>query len=317
MTRALIGLAALLSGCHLLAGTQDFVDQPSAGGGAGGGGGGAGCECVPEAPEGWSGPLSRSNGDCAEPYPDELVSGLSDMAAEAAMCSCACGTTGAACSPGSAQIAATDGALCDGACSAALSVGADGCAAAPLSRPPGCVTIATPVLSASNVLAGSWSGSCEVLASEPRLPGVTGSPSSICLGDVERGACEKDLVCAPQIQRSGDQLCIARAGDEPCPVGEYSARTLIHTSQVDDRGCAACSCGDGSCQGFVQLFTNADCSGTALVEKATGDAGCTSLGASLELSASYQVTDLSCQPSAPRATGALTPTEPYTLCCLP
>lgn len=52
--------------------------------------------CVAEPPAGWTGPLAMATGQgelsCAAPYTGQAYTGFMDIAAEAASCSCACGS---------------------------------------------------------------------------------------------------------------------------------------------------------------------------------------------------------------------------------
>jgi len=315
-------VALLAAGCNWVAGIEDFVDAPQGAGGSGGEGSG-GCSCVAEPVEGWLGPLVRDVsselGACSAPYPGELARGGLAVAFEPASCGCSCEGSDVACSSGAISISATDGDPCDALCSALVSLPAGSCVEASLARPVGCVDAPPAALSASDALAGSWSGSCSPIATLPVLADPSWQDALIvCEGTVLREGCVKGETCVPT-PKGTQRICIAREGEQACPSGPYSDRSVFGRAFNDTRDCEACSCSDGSCAGAVELFTTAECAGAASASIDTGDAACTSIGDSDALSLRFAIAreQIGCQPSLPTPTGEVTPSEPMTLCCLP
>lgn len=314
--------AVFATGCNLVAAIEDFVDAPQGGGGSGGEGS-AGCACVAEPVDGWLGPLVRDVSaevdGCSAPYPDELARGGLSVAFEPASCSCSCESTDVVCSSGAISISATDGDQCDALCSALVSLPVDSCVEASLARPVGCVDAPPAALSASDALAGSWSGSCSPVAAPPVLADPSWQDALIvCEGTVLREGCVKGETCVPT-PRGTQRICIAREGEQACPSGPYTDRSVLGRAFNDTRDCEACSCGDGSCVGAVELFTTAACAGVVSASIDTGEPTCTDIGKSDALSMRFAALreQTACQPSLPAATGEVMPSEQLTLCCLP
>ena len=90
-----------------------------------------------------------------------------------------------------------------------------------------------------------------------------------------------------------------------------------NTEDFDDaRACTACSCGVRDCGGEVFVYDDPTCSSCAGLCSGLEEGDCEAfpLGANLHLA---YVAEGTCQivPSVP--SGAVTPADPWTVCCLP
>jgi hypothetical protein len=63
--------------------------------------------------------------------------------------------------------------------------------------------------------------------------------------------CAAQSQCVPELDNPLETFCIYRDGDNACPSGPYTERTLYYDTIDDGRSCTACTCGTatGSCTG--------------------------------------------------------------------
>ena len=108
-----------------------------------------------------------------------------------------------------------------------------------------------------------------------------------------------------------------RAGDNPCPAGAYVNRTVFYADVTDTRSCTNCWCSDieGTCNGLVNLYSNAGCAGLV---GGVGGPNCNSAGGNQVLSTRFTASNpiVSCNPQGGALQGAATESGPLTVCCL-
>jgi hypothetical protein len=284
----------------------------------------AGCTCVASVPSGWSGPIAlaeatgappASIAPCAAPYGATAYDGNADPSAPAAQCDCTCGgATSVQCAAPVVDL------FSDSACSSA-------CASAPVT-PGVCAGVSTAGCGAAvyaRARAPMMSGgSCAPQPTSKVPPMQWERVARACAlpAPATQGGCEGSFVCAPAPSPPfSGHLCVAMTGDQSCPNGSaYAVRHVYYGGATDGRGCSTCACGapgGGSCSGS---FTTYNASGCALETKTfLLSPTCDSVQIA---TASVEATvagpgDSGCAPSMVQATGALVPTQPTTVCCLP
>ncbi|MBK9259601.1 MAG: hypothetical protein IPM54_07145 [Polyangiaceae bacterium] len=148
-----------------------------------------------------------------------------------------------------------------------------------------------------------------------------------CSGAPQGGGCGAGNVCQPKSAtpfRSG--LCVYRMGEQSCPVGEFSQQFIYYESATDNRACSPCECeapAGSTCDATIKIYSDAAVN-TCTTEIASFMAGgCANLmgnptvfGRAATVTAP---TGGSCAVKAGggQATGALTPTNATTFCCIP
>ncbi|MEZ4221562.1 MAG: hypothetical protein R3B13_11595 [Polyangiaceae bacterium] len=274
-----------------------------------------GCEafgntCLAPPPADWSGPgilfddLNTVT-TCPSVFPDPPEPGQilgTSMSASAPKCECACDPS--------------DKAKCDN-----LQV---------FSNESGCPAQGTPIFTAKEgvcALVGavgspavSFKAPLVLKGCTPReahdiAPPAWKQPALLCTRQFAGSACA-DGICAPPIPAEA-QVCVYKVGDEACPAGPYSVRTLYYTHVTDERACSACTCGNAAetCTGGVEYYISTLCTGTPDASasisscKAPPPAGTHAL---------YKATlpdNLTCSPSASTASGDAKADGPLTVCC--
>lgn len=129
--------------------------------------------------------------------------------------------------------------------------------------------------------------------------------------------CAANQVCAAAPDPAFDSaLCIWRNGDNQCPEGPYTQRTVRYAGFADDRTCETCTCGDpaGSCAGTV-TFTD----GCGALPQHIATVG---VGECQEVTGAGAATynpepDASCMPSTGAVLNTAAETNPVTICCTP
>ena len=144
------------------------------------------------------------------------------------------------------------------------------------------------------------------------IPTFDGGIEHICTSNAT-GLCDFHSFCAPS---SGAPVCVARAGDQPCPGG---FKLALATGATDTRDCTSCSCGTtgGNCTGTLTLTTNGGCNQNA--QTFNYDGGCVpgvagSGGSHVNVgpgtpTGACNVAD------AGTPIGSVAPTTPITVCC--
>ncbi|MEM6992045.1 MAG: hypothetical protein AAF721_16160 [Myxococcota bacterium] len=268
-------------------------------------------QCVPPVPDDWTGPVVGADLEAGSPlppcggnFPTEVGSYHTGLNVPASDCDCDCDSpTGFSCDAGT--VTRHSLASCAG-------------------------TETTINLDANICVATNWSGwfdmtsdpptggSCNPTLSETIPETSWTTDARICAGTDTGDACPGDGICVPN---SGDpfspDICIARAGDVPCPAGAYINRTLLHADLDDTRECTTCTCGDvtGNCNGLVNLYSGANCNGLV---GGVGGPNCNSAGGNTVLSTRFTTPNpiVSCEPQGGEFQGDAVETEPLTICCL-
>lgn len=296
----------------------------AAGAGSGNGGEGTGgslgepCEgggvCVPEAPDGWMGPVAIVESGagpqpCSGDFPNKqetLVANPTSHDAECSACSCA-DPNGQTCvfGVGSSYAAANCGgpaiqlpALDDGCSDAA---GAGGFAA--IEYPNG--TLGQP-------------GSCS-----PQGGGVSGLPPgfdnhvTLCAPSGAGAACGMSgNTCLPVPESPfAMTFCIYKPGEVECPAQTYRNEQVLNVGQ-DTRGCSDCDCGtpSGPCVGTIGVFTSPTCDDGLVASGPTGDclpASVTDGGIKF-----LETEPVECPASGGEPVGEASLGSEYTLCCI-
>jgi hypothetical protein len=338
-------------------GTSDAVirgDYPGSGGatgsggtaGAGGSGGAASTatgplcagECAPLGPAEWLGPALVWVGkpgeapECPASAPVAGDLGFADPSASTLCGACECDPPQGSCALSTTWTAAS--APCPGESAGTTHTSFDapagwsgGCTAkSPVAAGQKCngvncvqsLTIAplTLVESACGVSAGT---------PPPTLPVITwGSAARSCHG-VTAGTCAAPSeLCAPAAE-AGYLRCLARDGDHACPA-PYTDDHRFFTGVDDTRACSPCACGaplGSTCAALVTAYADGACSAPiASVTVDTTKPACVdilpsgaALGSKLAQEPLYGAG--ACAASGGEPTGAVVPTNPITICCLP
>lgn len=194
-----------------------------------------------------------------------------------------------------------------------------------------CVTYSGPQFQAVHV---SWYEPVTTCAANP--PGSTGArrPTAwaesfkFCerVGSMTGGGCPGGQIC---VARTSAKPCALAAGNLGCPA-PYASSHNWYAGLSDTRQCSACQCalGGGACPSVdgeesARIYFNGSCSRNGAyryVDSAPPGGYCTPGSTNTEASIVYlgTPTPATCtlQPSSV-ISGAATPTEPQTYCCLP
>lgn len=303
--------------------------------------------CVSAAPSGWQGPVALYDGtappNCLQSggYPTQKQAAKSGLDGGNAQCpTCSCGSpTGVSCSADLVFFSASD-------CGAGSCWGnGAGCGASAITATSGqCKQVAfchldggatKPAGALFTNLVGS--GTCaSSSAGQKQVPTPTWKNSVLACGDAPTtGKGCGSSMCLPKPAAPFSEICIYKVGDVAC-TAPFTTKKLVHQNFQDDRDCSACSCGSLSgvtCSGAsVEFYTNDFCTAglqtttSALQCAAIGTdpdpapplAQCNNLGADTR-SAKLVATPSgggNCPPAGGKVTGAATPTDPITFCCL-
>lgn len=274
--------------------------------------------CVPDPPDGWGAPAFLHSREPSQPVscgafvPGEtLFDGLDALAAT---CSCKCGSpSGGTCGSPSTVL------YSDGAC--------DSLAAVLLSG-QGCFAINT-----STVLPGSIQpaevnvlvpGLCQPAVQASMEPATWSEAIDVCRTQTF-GGCDGGERCVlrPDAAMSKGP-CLVRQGTAACPSAYPEARKVFAGVQ-DDREClnSGCSClpaAGGTCDGTVSIHSNGACNFAIRSWDMDGDCKATNFGPTEQPEAMNMTAKGpkggTCSPvggSVP--SGAVTPADPYAVCC--
>lgn len=293
--------------------------------------------CVPAAPEGWSGPFVRAQdpgteekSGCSGGYPSSVWLGFGAVVADAAECECSCGAPSG------------------GSCEDELTVHI-------YDRDQNgfnCLNLTGTVTTANNYVDDNGSGinlridepevedapTCDPSESES-LPTVeTSEAVELCSGQMEDGECAEGELCVSEFS-SGviASHCIWAEGESLCPAGSvYSEQTVYFESFSDSRSCSSCSCGaaqNTDCDGVIPitaLYTTAEGSGTIdPAENELANGSCRSVIPNEPVHPDSMVaygllgyvpevpTSSGCDPIGGNPQGAVSGTNPVTVCCTP
>lgn len=299
-------------------------------------------QCVDSAPEGWSGPVARSDSRAGDAIPgcegdfginaglygSELVVGGS--------CECECGSpTNLFCG----QALLTEWTSSEGTCEQGICdiIGGD-CREDVQALPLGSCRALRGALQDEPFLQASFgqilSGSCDIAETSRNLTSQFTSISRLCEPQPGLGNCGTDKECAPTAGDGFESgLCIVQTGEHECPAGsDYTERTLLFRDVRDDRVCGVGSCEclapTGSCNGEIELHDGGgggDLCNAALAtlgrssSPLADDNLCQSLPG-LASTARYVVDldDHACRPQGQAdVTGEVVGIGATTLCCMP
>ncbi len=272
--------------------------------GSAGAGGSTSCDCVAPPPPAWTGPVllaevgpTGSLPGCPTDLPTQQTFNRT-LTVPATSCDCECSTPSVFC--GAFRIRES-GSLCP----------AGGTSAGLLAQGE-CITMSASGifrLDAPNPVLGM----CTAMPTVD-TPAPTWQSTAVACGGATN-TCATG-VCVPQ-SGSFDRLCIHRNGDEACPAGGYTERSVFYGGFDDTRGCSTCTCGTatGSCSGRVDLKTGS-CTGTIVDSAASGACTSGSVSPTHAVLASFASSG-SCQESTVTATGTVAERDPVTFCCEP
>lgn len=260
--------------------------------------------CRASAPSGWDGPGivredTPSVAPCGAP-PFVIPSAKetrSGLAAEPTSCPCTCGPPSTECSY---SVSVYGAAGCSGSVKRTLTLNTNGCDV-------------NTGFSESLTLSGTQTkaGSCVPDGGSVKPAATWNFRGHFCSGSFYAGSCSGGNVCV----EGNAKVCIARSGDVPCPGAPYTERQVMYANVEDTRGCSACTCGApiGACtlptlQNHANLANNACINPGGLLK--ANDAGC------YDGIQWYKPGPAgACPPIPGTPTGALTATEPTTICC--
>jgi hypothetical protein len=321
---ALLAVAACANvwGFHDLAGGDGGLSNEGGGssGGSGSSGSGSGsgsdagatdadatdaglCTCTPQPPAGWTlVVLSASGAPCTGAWSGQATTLHDGISAPTPTCGCNCGApTGVACTVEMEQncVVGTPTKLASGTC-----VSAPGGQGDFPGGPNGGVY-------------GASDGSCAPQNTSNVPPVTWTSTLTACnaTAPIGVGSCGSGDTCAPAVP-AGFQLCATQAGEVACPFGTQRTE---YTDANDTRACSTCTCGAPQavqCGGPIVTYTSSDCSGTSVPLPSQNYGPCTTLFGGKSFEYQQAIVSGSCSPSGGVASGAATPSETVTLCCL-
>jgi hypothetical protein len=215
--------------------------------------------CVPEAPEGWNGPVALAltpvGGNvpgCAGDFPDPSLSANDDLDAPPATCVCGCGNaSGMSCGNPTLEYHDEDAAcigapaddwVIDSSCEPIAGFGSDTWLVDPPATTGGSCT---PMLAMETVPTASWQ-----------------TTVTTCTGPFRGIGCDPGSLCVRTPMSPFEQLlCIWTEGASSCPDGVYRDQRTYYTDITDTRDCGACTCETpvGTCGGTVLLFSDTGC----------------------------------------------------------
>jgi hypothetical protein len=274
--------------------------------------------CVPKPPADWQGPLIIFEGS-GSPVPeapscltgyrtDAVYDGNANLVAPDAACTCECGgETGGSCSGTLSLFVKND---CKDPCVDApdQTIGA----------------MCTPIKACSGarlVKTTPAPGSCapNTIAKAPPGKPVWMSRARVCAPlDATQAGCPADRIATPTtgLPFTTNTYCIAKTGEDECPVATYPRKRVYYAGFNDARDCE-CTCAapqGGTCTGSITAAAS-DC---VTGPKAVNDDGkCVDLGATGKSAAIFvpgSSTAGTCAPQS-KPKGNATPTTPTTICC--
>jgi len=254
-------------------------------------------------------PIADAAPQCPAAYPDPVGEWYGDLVSNDLLCGCGC-------EPDEAE------------CPDQVSLGYYGDGA-------GCMALESAHVLTQSCNSGPSGQNGRWFAAAPDVVGGSCTPTSVaiptlagfatrwtlCAGEPAPGACADEESCASAPQPFEDQLCIWVDGDEPCPLGDFVVREVIHADFDDQRDCAECTCGDlsGSCGGTLRLYSENSCPAggiaSAVLTAEVGECVEYDPQSARLLEALTPNDDLACAPSEPMPIGEAVGTGPITVCC--
>ncbi len=162
---------------------------------------------------------------------------------------------------------------------------------------------------------------CEPQFTEEVVPAAFNRSYALCLaGSAE--ACSDGGLCVPELEQTGDALCIWREGDFACPEEWNADRHIFYHDYIDERGCNECKCDEfyGVCTGYtIHLFGTDSCNEAPVGGVTTGACGTLGFqGATAARRTGVGVPQVDCSGDAHggEAIGSAGAVSPVTVCCL-
>jgi hypothetical protein len=288
-------------------------------------------QCIPSIPAGWEGPFEVYRGPSPAPpcSPNffESYQGGAGIDAGPAACGCSCATaTGVGCSPVTATFFVSTAGV-----TACTSLGR--CTSVTL--PSGqCV----PDINASSecasllgttlfTVSGSTpdGGSCAPIPTTTLPDAGWGTATRACISTVALAQvdCPSGSLCAPKpaLPFADSSLCIEQAGDVPCPISDYTNRSVSYGGAIEGRRCTDCLCGPvtgSSCSAYVDVNPNSasgtPCSSSNSV-RYLAPQSCAGVQQPGDFRATATPQPGSCASNMPSPTGTVLPAAPTTFCC--
>lgn len=177
-------------------------------------------------------------------------------------------------------------------------------------------------------LARPTNGSCTPLGGEPSGDDPAwGEGIKACKAAADLAGCSGGQVCAPRPTAPFEpRACIAKTGEQNCPAGDFSLRTVSYSDYVDSRDCSDCACGGaagGTCKLTISLFSDAALNSCTLPLAMVESNACVDIPGNARVgSRTSAVTQAPAGGSCPVtgggvASGGVTATGPTTFCCMP
>lgn len=272
--------------------------------------------CVPDAPDGWSGPVVKWAGpgsapECPQAYESVAYSGNTDLDPGTHTCSaCKCDEP-STCPTDIWAFFRTGGCDPGDGTGEVWGLGA-------LVETNKCYSLPWLPVGRYGQYGGSNSGTQTPSGGVPTTTTPTFETSvRLCSSADALATCSSGNVCAPVARGTFEDspTCIYRAGDHACPAA-YPEETVYHASFSDDRDCASCTC-NGSCGTRTErIYSTTDCSGsptTRTLLNSSQGSQCfeTWVGRSVLMVTS----GASFNPMGGQKLGAVVPTGPTTVCC--
>jgi hypothetical protein len=301
-----IFLLTFLVACNAVLGLEERPPQETSGAGRGGDAGSTHTECAvceADVPGGWSGPTAVTIADaaptCETPDLGNIELALHDESlSPSAECACACDdAVGVNCDASPVQITHYSNDDCTNVNETATGTLGN------------CVSMCCGGQSANYIepAADVSTASCVSTTLADTKAAPAWARHLVGCGPVESEDCGGDR-CFDQ--RGDSALCIYRSGDDACPPGPFSARSIWYASLDDTRGCEPCGCGPvdvSDCHAVVRGYTGTNCDAADALLSPAPAPPCTE--------APIDFDSARVESFAP--TGSCTPTQPTTVCCLP
>lgn len=271
------------------------------------------CACL-ATPPGWIGPVAVWDGPGAPPtcgvdYPTTRLDAFADPTAPSATCGCTCGpATASGVCPTSFSVKIFSTNDCSGAACDTVTVGG------------ACASVQANCNFAKSMLAQppAPAASCVPQPTKTVLPVAWARSGRACEVAVPptRGACGEGEACVPLPRAPMEpRPCVISPGDVACPVGGYAVRRVYYGAATDARDCTACTCGASptACVGTITTQCNGPPGGIPI------PTACARLNdpPSIQLTGALSFDAGACPPTSSTPTGAVTPTQPTTICCAP
>ena len=325
----LLALAGCFSACSLINGADErhvVAETPACGAGCTGPSDaqsapdvqivqlptGKSCACLDAPPPDWRGPAALASGagvapPCGGDYATDVLQAFAEPDAPAAQCGCTCAASGVTC-PSTFPLNVYGSSTCGGTkcATVTMSVGT-------------CVDLLATNCNVSNGVgpAPAPQGTCtpQPTSTIPKRGWKQATRACLLPAPPRQETCEAGELCVPLPTVPLEaRPCIFRAGDLACPAGLYSVRRVVYGDATDDRACSTCTC--GSATGTCTAVIRPDC-GNNLTPVNVTTCGAINDPSKIMLVSAPLPSAVTCPASGGSPTGAVTPTSPTTLCCVP